>query len=180
MPLCLTFVLAAVLSPNVLFALFLGTLFFLILGIKNLILVNRFASRQLVAFLLLFLVFLSFFSQFENWQAWPISFWWLGIVLVVFCLIKESADYRPEPPRRQKFLVAGLGSLFIWQIGLVALFLPLNYFYQTALLFLSAVFLIDVLLDYLNSRLHRRKILTNFSIFLVLLGIIMASAKWVF
>ncbi len=187
LPFFLTLVTAAIRQPadpgNFWFGLFLAALFFLILGIKNLIFVNRFGAHQLLVFFLLFLSFLSFFSGFETWQRWLVSLFALGVSAVFLLLAKELADYyfpHVSSSRRRTFLTIGLGALFIWQLCLTLLFLPLNYFYETALLFLSAVLLLDVLLEHLKSQLNRKKVLTDFSIFFVFATIVLASAKWGF
>ena len=226
LPFFLTLVMAAIYRSadpgNVWFSVFIALLFFLILGIKNLIFVNRFMAHQLLVFFLLFLTFLSFFSGFETWRSWTISFFALGVSAIFLLLVKELADYyspleshgwkavdeeragasqpefreakfrrggshglasmlhNVESSRRRTFLTIGLGALFIWQLCLILLFLPLNYFYQTALLFLSAVLLIDILIEHLNNRLDRRKILANFSIFFVFAAVILVSARWGF
>ena len=180
LPFFLTLVTAAILPANVWFSLFIAALFFLILGIKNLIFVKRFGAHQLLVFFLLFLTFLSFFSGFETWQRWIVSLFAFGVSAVFLLLAKELADYHSESSRRRTFLTIGLGALFIWQLCLILLFLPLNYFYETALLFLSAVFLLDILLEHLKNRLDSRKILADFSIFFVFTAVILASARWGF
>ncbi len=177
-PFILTITAAVVVPYNFWFAVFLGLLFFLLLGIKNLILVNRFENHQLMVFLLLFLIFFGLFSHFENWQRWTASIGLLGAGLSFFFLFEELADYSRELSKHKKILVAGLGSLFIWQEASVLIFLPLNHFYQTAILFLSAVIMTDMFLEYLAKKLDRTKILNDFSIFFVMVSIILASANW--
>lgn len=162
------------------FAVFMGFLFFLLIGIKNLILVNRFDNHQLMVFLILFLVFFGFFWRFENWQKLTISFTSLAIAFFYFFLFRELADYFENSDKSKKTMVAGLGSFLIWQAVIAILFLPLNYFYQTALLFLLSVILTDLLLEYSAKKLDRRKILSDFSVFLILSSIIIASANWGF
>ncbi|MEK7546614.1 MAG: hypothetical protein AAB536_00290 [Patescibacteria group bacterium] len=159
-------------------AVFLGILFFLILGIKNLIFVNRFENHQIMVFLLLFLIFFGFFSHFENWEKWIISTISLGIGLSFFLLFKELADYTRGNIGSKKNLAACLGSFLLWQASSVIIFLPINYFYQTALLFLLSVITTDVLLEYLNKNLDRKKILVDFSIFFAVTAAILASANW--
>lgn len=180
LPFFLTLIAAAILPANIWLALFLAALFFLILGIKNLIFVNRLAAHQFLVFFLLFLLFLSFFSGFENWQHWIVSFSVFGVSAVFLLLAKELVDYGGGTGRRRTFFILGFGALLIWQLCLVLLFLPLNYFYETALLLLSAVFLLDVLLEHLKNKLDGRKILTDFSIFFALSAVILASARWGF
>ena len=129
LPFFLTLVAAAVLPANFLFALFLAVLFFLILGIKNLIFVNRFGAHQLLVFSLLLLMFLSFFSGFESWQRWIVSFFALGVSVVFLLLAKELAEYHARSGRRRTFLTISLGALFVCLMCLVLIFMPLKNFY---------------------------------------------------
>ncbi len=177
-PFILTLLAAAILPYGFWFAVLLGILFFLLFGIKNLILVNRFDNHQLIVFLILFLMFFVFFLNFENWQEWAISLvsFWIG--LSFFFLFNELADYSRVSGESKKIIVSVLGSFLIWQAAMVILFLPLNYFYQTALLFLSSVILTDILLGYLGGIIGRRKMLVDFSIFFVIAVVILASANW--
>lgn len=177
-PFVLTIAVASFLPYNFWFAVFLGLLFFLILGIKNLIFVNRFDNHQLMVFLLLFLLFFSFFSGFENWRGLIVSWAALALGFSFYFLFHELAGYTSEHGRTKKIVIAALGSLLIWQAAVAVLFLPVNYFYQTAVLFLSSVILVDIFLEYLNGGLNRRKILSDFSIFFVLSAVILASASW--
>ncbi|MBI4085390.1 MAG: hypothetical protein HY432_02725 [Candidatus Liptonbacteria bacterium] len=160
------------------FAVFLGILFFLILGIKNLIFVNRYENHQMMVFLLLFVIFFGAFSHFENWQKWFISIVSPAVALSFFFLFRELCDYCVERDRRKINLMAGLGAFLIWQAFIIALFLPLNYFYQTALLFLSSVILTDIFLEHLNGTLNKRKMLGDFSIFFTVTAVMLASANW--
>ena len=177
-PFILTLLAAAILPNGFWFAVLLGTLFFLLFGIKNLILVNRFDNHQFMVFLILFLMFFGFFWHFGNWQEWAVSLisFWIG--LSFFFLFDELADYSRVSSESKKIIVSALGSFLIWQGAIVILFLPLNYFYQTALLFLSSVILTDILLGYLGGIIGRRKMLANFSIFFVIAVAILASANW--
>lgn len=177
-PYIMTIAAAAALPYGLWFAIFLGVLFFLLVGIKNLILVNRFENHQLMVFLLFFLLFFGFFSGFENWQKWTSSAALFGVAAAFFLLFRELADYYPDAPDGKKILVAGIGSVLIWQAASAIIFLPLNYFYQTAILFLAAIILTDILLEYLVRKLDRKKILWNFSVFFALMAAILASANW--
>lgn len=177
-PFVLTLFAAFVLPVNFWLALFLSALFYLIVGIKNLSLVDRFSSHQLLVFFLLFLIFLAFFIHFENWQNWQVSFWSLGLSLSFFLLAKDLVGYESEKKRKTHVFAVLTAAFFVWQASLVVLFLPLNYFYQTALLFLTAVVSLDLLFEYFQGKLDRHKILTGFSAFFVFTSLILASARW--
>jgi len=179
-PFILTLAAALIVPHSFWFAVFLGVLFFYLLGIKNLILINRFDNHQMMVFLIMFLVFFGFFLHFQNWQRWIVSLISLGVGLSFFFLFDELADYVKEKDEPKKIFISGLGSFLLWQVAMAVLFLPLNYFYQTALLFLFSVILADFLLEYLGGKINRRKILWDFSIFFVIAVVMLASANWGF
>lgn len=179
-PFMLTIAVAFIVPYGFWFAVFLGTLFFFLIGIKNLILINRFDNHQMMVFLILFLVFFGFFLHFQNWQRWIVSLISLGVGLSYFFLFDELADYIKRNDEPKKIFISGLGAFLLWQVVMAVLFLPLNYFYQTALLFLFSVILTDFLLEYLGGGISRKKILTDFSIFFVIAVIMLASANWGF
>lgn len=177
-PFILTMLASAIIPYGFWSAVFLGVLFFFLLGIKNLIFVDRFDNHQTMVFLILFLIFFGFFRHFPNWEKWTASLISLGSGLSFFFLLGELADYIKGMNRSKKLFIAGIGSFLVWQAALVILFLPLNYFYQTALLFLSSAILMDIFLVYLGKKMNRTKILADFSIFFVIVVIILASANW--
>ncbi len=177
-PYILTLAAAFIVPQGFWLAVFLGALFFLLLGIKNLVLINRFDNHQLMVFLILFLIFFGFFQHFENWQKWIISPVSLCVGLSFFFLFGELADYVKKNDRKMKIFTSAVGAFLLWQVSMAVLFLPLNYFYQTALLFLLSVILTDILLEYLAGKINKRKILWDFSIFFVVAVIMLASANW--
>lgn len=178
LPFALTLAAALMVPANPWFAALLAGIFFLVLGIKNLIFINRFASHQLLVFLVLFLVFANFFSRFENWQSWAVPIWASGLAVLFFFLTQELFKYESVRGRRERFALAGIGGLFVFQLSAALLVMPLNYFSQTAFLFLASVILLDLLLGYSSDHLDRRKILADFSIFFVLAVVLLASARW--
>ena len=178
-PFLLMLALAAWLPLAFWFAAMLGAIFFLILGIKNLIFVNRFGNHQFLAFLILFLIEFSFFSSVEHWSDWRTPFWSLGIAIVFFLMTRALFGYLSGESSRADFVSIGTGALLAWQIALGILFLPFNPLYQTALLFLTTVIVEDLLLERARSLiLDPRKLLTDFSIFFLLASFILASAEW--
>lgn len=156
-----------------------AVIFFLILGIRELIFIERFPAYEILDYLLFFFLFFTFFSHFSFLQGWP-AVWLLILAAVFYLLLKSLFDYEGDmfSSRRQKVLVLGLATLLIYELILVLLFLPLNVYYQTAVLFLFAVVLENFLADYLKSSLDRQKILVGFSVFFAWIAVILASARW--
>ena len=71
-------------------------------------------------------------------------------------------------------------DFLLCQLLLGILILPLNFLYQTAFFFLVAAVLIESVFDYLCGTLTSRRLLGNFSVFLVFSVLILGSAPWSF
>jgi hypothetical protein len=67
----------------------------------------------------------------------------------------------------------------MWQLLLVGLFLPLDFLYQSAIVFLVAVILMGLVPQYVFGELSRTKVLATGTVLFALLVIIAASARWV-
>ncbi len=177
-PFLLTIAFSFFLQQNLLSVFLVGVLFFLVLGIKNLILVHRFQSHQLMAFLLLFLGYFYFFSVFGNWGRPISSFALFAVGFSFFFLFYELSAYTSEKKREKKIAISAIGAFLVFQAAAAILFLPMNRFYQTAVLFLSSVIIADIFLEYLNNGLSRKKILQDFSVFFVVATLLLAAANW--
>lgn len=171
---------AALLPANVPSALLLAFIFFLILGIKDLILVDRTAAYEMLFFALFFLAALGFFSRFESpsGEFFPAA---VGVVLIFVLLLKNFLGFSPEfsaLPSRERFLVAGIAGLILSQWLFAVLFLPMNRFYQAALAFLGGTILAELLFTYVSKSLERRKILAYFSVFFTVVAVVLALNSW--
>jgi hypothetical protein len=69
--------------------------------------------------------------------------------------------------------------LLMWQLLIVGLFLPLDFLYQSAIIFLVAAILINLVPQYIFGESSRAKMLVTGSTLFVLLTIVAASARWV-
>ena len=68
--------------------------------------------------------------------------------------------------------------ILMWQLIIVGLFLPLDFLYQSAIIFLLAAILIDLVPQYVFGELTRAKVLATGSVLFSLLVIVAASARW--
>ncbi|HVN26608.1 MAG TPA: hypothetical protein VMT99_03085 [Candidatus Paceibacterota bacterium] len=71
-----------------------------------------------------------------------------------------------------------LATLLVWEFLLAALFLPLDFVYQTIAAFLGAIVVIDLVPQHLFGTLSRAKVLVTASIVFVLFVFILGSARW--
>lgn len=180
LPLALFLFFAAFLTPSYSSALLLGLIFFLILGIKNLVIVDRTAAYEALFFVLFFLTALGFFGSFESpaGQLFAAS---AAAALVFALLLKGFLRFSPEfmaLTGRERFLITVLPGIIVWQWLLAVLILPMNHFYQTALVFLGGAALAELMRAYINRSLERRKILAYFSVFFAVVAIVLAANSW--
>jgi len=182
-PLLSTLFFTWLLTPNLWAAVFLGLLFFFILGIKDLIFIHRFPAYEALIFLLFALAFLNFFAHFDRPNA-PGLLPGLGLLFLFFALLYWSFlryGERSLPggiPARRKFLTGLLALFLLGEWLAVLVFLPLNFFLATALLLLGAVSLVELLWSHAEKKLTCREILVHFSAALVFLTIVLAANSW--
>lgn len=167
-------------QSSILASFFFGFLFFLLLGIKNLIFIKREPLYYLLNGFLLLTVFVFFFSLNYFYQ----PFWFLVKSLAVFSatffLFKEFLTVVISAPlgSQKKNLMAGgsafLSLQFVWTIG----FLPFSVINAASLALLVALILEDFIIHHLSGTLNRQITLRNITMFLVLAMIIFGASKW--
>ena len=169
-------------ASNVWLASFFGILFYLIIAIKDFSFIKRAEAYEMLIFLLLFGMSLRFFAYFGSWDDWS-GFLYAFMVSAIFFLLSRGflrfrAAYEGNelPPKVMEKLA--LGTLLLWQLFIVILVLPLNFLYQTALLFLISTILFETIFDHVSQKLSKKRILFNFSIIFSFLVVILGSARW--
>lgn len=171
---------AAILPSAFVNALLLTAAIFLIGGAKNLILVERREAYQMLFLILIFFALEEFFRHFSIPRGGR-EMAALATAAVFVLLLNFFLDFSPTfsafPPRR-KFLLVGVGGIILWQWLEAMLFLPLNRFYQTALVFLLAAALAELLFAHADGSLGRQKILFWFSVLFASGVIILAVNPW--
>jgi hypothetical protein len=180
LPFLLFLVFAALLPRGFSSALLLALVFFLIIGTKNLVLVDRAAAYETLFFVLFFLAAAAFFGDFQS-PSGRIFAASAGAALVFALLLKNFLGYSPKFAAlagREKLLITGLAGIIVWQWLLAILFLPMNRFYQTALLFLGGAVLAELLFAYVSGSLEKKKLLAWFSVFFAAVAMILAANNW--
>lgn len=181
LPFLILVFLAGTQPENVWFSIFLAVLFYLILGIKNLMIIKRSEASEVLIMLVLFSVFVRFFSAVDNWSGYLAFFGFLLVGILSFLLLSGlmtvGSEARGKIRNKPKIYVAIL-AFILWQVSLAVLFLPLNFLYQSALMFVFAATIVGLFMDHLRGELTRYRILANFSIFFTFTVIILGSAQW--
>ena len=181
---CLYLAAALRLPPTPVSALALAGLLYLILGTKDLLLIDRASALAVLTFGFILLLALQFFYSLGHSS---LANAWAGVILLglitfgLLLVFLRSLGARSAGPFAVNVgvgLAAGLLALFLAQLAWALLFLPLNFLDQTALWFLAAVAGTQLAADYCGARLNRRKIFLNFAVFLVFGAVILASNQW--
>ena len=175
-------------------ALALAGAFFLLDGVKNLVFIDRHAAYRALALVLLFAALALFFSRAicsSDGLCSPPGMVVLeslivaGVAFFVIRDILRSASHHAQESATaaaehlaNSHLVAGLSTILLWELWWVLLFLPLNFFSQTALAFLAAVMVLELCELRISHRLDRRAILLHTSILITFLVVLLAANEW--
>jgi hypothetical protein len=180
-PFLVLLLLCLILHPSILLALILGAIFFYTLLIKDLLLIDRKSAYEVLTFLLSFLLLRSFYENAGGGLtlasltlAFLVGF---IITLLVRSFISSFSEAVPERASVRK-IVYWLFFILSWQLVVAGLFLPLDFIYQSAVIFLGLVTLIDLIPQYLFRELVPAKIFAVSGMVFTLLAVILASARW--
>lgn len=174
---------AAVLSRDFFSAAALGTLFYLVLGAKDIILIRRAEAYEAAVIILILLAFLVAFSHVERWNE-KMPFLWLMIpAIFVFFLLRSFLRYRHQFYGsdnsfniKKAEVIAALISFVVWQLSIALIFLPIDFLHQTAALFLFAVVSLEFLIDETFGTLSKKRTFFYFASFFIMAVAILASA----
>lgn len=180
LPFVLVMYLGLTTQSTIIGAALLGAAFYLLLGSKNLILVNRGAAYQALVYLIFFAFCLDFFAAGTQLGARNLFLGSAVLALVYFYLArgigKHFDAYRK--PEGSETLAFALASFVLWQWSWVLVFLPLNYFSQSALFFLGGATLAELISEYERGDLRRRKVLFQFSVLFIFFVLVLAANNW--
>ncbi|MDP2650586.1 MAG: hypothetical protein Q8P04_00605, partial [bacterium] len=139
-----------------------GIMFFLLLGVKNLIFLRRQGNYEIVHLLLVFglgvlylLGFLPFIPQ-------------ILFFLALFLLVREFYSALAPPYPQRVILAAVVEALLLVEIAWILSFLPINFLAGGALLALITFIFHDLILHHFQGTLSRQIILRNVTLFTIL------------
>jgi hypothetical protein len=168
-------------SSNVGFALIFGIIFYYILLIRDLFIIDRKSAYEIVVLALSYLLLRVFFmkagADFGGASLFY-SFFVAGIFSMMLSnfIANFSDAFKDVRPFRR--MINWISFILMWQLLIVGLFLPLDFVYQSAIVFLLSMILIDLLPSYIIGQLSRVKTLVTGSVIFILLTIIVSSARW--
>ena len=154
---------------------------YLILGIKDLVFVNRRVAYQTLAYLLFLPTYLHLFATLKNWQNAAFIYLFLtGLIflIVIRAFLNYSFPLSDAAEIRKRWAIAGASALLIWQLSITLLFLPFSFWSQAAILFLAAAILLQNILDDAAGILERKKLIFRLVLFLGALAIVLLGNGW--
>jgi hypothetical protein len=174
-------------NQSALAAVIFGVIFYFIILIKDLIIIDRRSAYEILILALSYLLMRSFFIKTGgSLGGWALLYglivaWAVSAMIMSFIKNFSAAPEATNSREAKSFhrMLGWMTFLLAWQLLLVGLFLPLNFLYQSAIIFLVAIVLIDIVPQYVFGELSRAKVLATGSVVFSLLVIIAASARWV-
>jgi hypothetical protein len=166
-------------KPSIIFAAIFGVVFYFLLLVKDLIIIDRRSAYEILMLVLSYLLLRGFFlnvggslgyrSLFDSFiAAWAVS-------ALVVSFVKNFS----EAPHAFRRMLGWMTFLLMWQLIIVGLFLPLDFLYQSAIVFLIAAIVLSLVPQYIFGELSRTKVLATGTVLFALLVIVLASARWI-
>jgi hypothetical protein len=158
-------------------SLFFGFLFFLLLGVKNLIFVNRQPFYYLFNGLLLLVIFISFFWA-ENSRLFFIKY--LSVFFAIAFLFREFLIFSINgfSNSTKKNLIVYGAAFLIFQLLWAITLLPISFLNAAGLALLIVMILQDFIVHHFSGTMSRQIVLRNVTVFLILSLVIFGASKW--
>ncbi|PIR87771.1 MAG: hypothetical protein COU10_02775 [Candidatus Harrisonbacteria bacterium CG10_big_fil_rev_8_21_14_0_10_45_28] len=163
--------------PSVAFAVFFAALFYLLIGIKQLLFIRRAQAYYLLYLSVLYQGFLLYFAS-EKTDALPAIFKFLLLVLFLFHIIREF--FRINNQSKTRFLTATVFSLtlvnleIIWAISL----LPIEFTSAASLATLFAFLSTETIRRYFQEELTAKFLRYSLLVSVSLFAVILAFSRW--
>lgn len=154
----------------------IGIVYYLILGVKDLLLINRQFAYQTLRLILITGVLLLFFW----WgQSSSLQFVWrlFALFVALFVLHYEYFSFVLEKRSGNAFSAA-LTAFLLFQIAWVLAWLPMGFLNATAVELLALFMLNDFVLHHAKGNLSRKIVLANFTVFIFALLAIFLVSDW--
>jgi len=158
-------------------SLFFGFLFFLLLGVKNLIFVNRQPFYYLFNGLLLLVIF-TFFFWAGNSHLFFIKY--LSVFFAIAFLSREFLTFSIDGfsnSAKKNLIVYGTAFLILQLLWAITL-LPISFLNAAGLALLIVIILQDFIIHHFSGTMSRQIVLRNVTVFLILSLVIFGASKW--
>jgi hypothetical protein len=158
----------------------MGAAFYYLLLIKDLLLIDRKSAYELLLLGISFFLLRDFYQTLGNdFNGWVI---WYSLLLagLMGVLIHSFIRCFSEATEQKKLagVVGWLSFMFFWQFLILGLFLPIDFTYQSTIVFLAGALAMDLVPSYYFGELSRSKMLATSTMMFALLVIVVAAARW--
>jgi len=172
--------------PGIIFAVIFCIVFYFLLLVKDLIIIDRRSAYEMLMLVLSYLLMRGFFlnvgGSFGWWSLADSAVAAIAVSALVGSFVKNFSAVPKDSAREARSFRRMLGwmtFLLTWQLLIVGLFLPLDFLYQSAIVFLVAVIILDLVPQYVFGELTRIKVLVTGTVLFALLVIVLSSARWI-
>ena len=173
-------------DQSILAAIIFGVIFYFVLLVKDLIIIDRRSAYEVLMLVLSYLLVRSFFLNVGGSFGLRAFLYGLVAAWAVSALVTsfvKNFSAAPEDSAREahsfRRMLGWMTFLLTWQLLIVGLFLPLNFLYQATIVFLIAIIIIDLVPQYVFGELTRVKVLATGIVLFALLVIVLSSARWI-
>ena len=143
-------ILTIVQIPSFLFALVFGIIFYYILLVKDLLIINRRSAYEILVLSLSFFLIRDFFVGNSGFHG-SVFFWAFWCAVAIGLLVHGMTRFfSADIPGKRTItpLLPWLIILLSWQCILVGFFLPLNFMYQSIIVFVAVTFFCELVAGY--------------------------------
>ncbi|MDE2019320.1 MAG: hypothetical protein KGJ13_03150 [Patescibacteria group bacterium] len=168
-------------APSAVMAVILALIFYYLLLIKDLLVIDRATAHELLTILLSFFLFRVFFFNLSHGPTGAALAWAFLAALLWSMLLNNlivSLVVFKDGHQGVRRIIDWISFLLMAEALTVVLFLPLNFIYQSILVFLVAILFIELLPDHISGVLQPSKIRLTGTVVFTLTVIVLAAAKW--
>ncbi len=176
-------VLCYVEPAGILMAIVFGAVFYYLLLIKGLLLIDRVTAHELLMLILSFFLFCEFYANLGQGPT-AVALVWVFLAALLWAMLLNNlmvgrieGSLRGEGNLLLRRASVFLSFILMTQCLFVVLFLPLNFIYQSTIVFLIAALLIELLPEHVAGILSGEKIRLTGTVVFALLVIVLAAAK---
>jgi hypothetical protein len=164
-------------------AVIFAVVFYCILLIKDLLIIDRRSAYEILMLVLSYLLVRGFFlNTGGSLGGWALLYGVIVAYAVSALVTSFVKNFLEAEPSREvhvfRRMLGWMTFLLMWQLLIVGMFLPVNFLYQAAIVFLVAIIPISFVPQHIFGGFSRTKVLASGMVIFALLVIVLASAHW--
>lgn len=161
--------------PSLLIAVFYSFLFYIILGLKNLVFINRVNWHQALHLLLFYAIFMLFWGASDETA---FIFKLVGVFAASTLLIREFFKVAAVDFLKQRILASWVLALLVVETVWAISWLPIGFLNSAALALLAVFVLINLTLHHFKGTLNKKVVLSAITLFILFTLLIFITSKW--